>query len=169
MRRGFKEEYEDTGVGRSMEEDSIHDSFYAAPTSGGSLIEIEDGTTSICDHTNDDLLVRPNILAEYKSDERLILDQKKNSNATIRQDVASDDSARSIQTNVLTTNSIAELSRPSLAATKKHISLRRAAIWNAARKNGLDFWKFGSQRSPEAGSESTNAEENVQEPVSAPS
>lgn len=160
MRQRVIEEEKDTRVGRGGEEDSFHDSFYAAPTSVGSPVEIDAGIRSISEPAVDDVTIRPSMLAAGQSDGRLGPEERRDSDATIRPDVtAVDDSINLVQPIVQTTGNNAKLGRPSLTATKKHVSLRRAAIWNAACRKGLDFWKFGSQDSPEAGNEPNDAEE----------
>lgn len=145
MRQRVTEEDEDTEVDRVGEEASIHNSFYAAPTSVGSPAEIDHARGSISERADDDVTIRPSMLAVGQSGETLNPEQ--------RPDITADDAAKPIQTSLPAIDNIAKPSRPSLVATKKHISLRRAAIWNAARisgKKGFDFWKFGSQRSFEA-------------------
>jgi hypothetical protein len=154
------EEDEDTEVGSGGEEASIHDSFYAAPKGIGSPTETGYAKGSISERV-DDVTIRPSMLVAVKTDRT---EQRKDSDVTIRPEVGAttDNIAKPIQTSILATEDSVKPTRPSLAATRKHISLRRAAICNAARisgRKGLDFWKFGSQRSQEAGSESNNGEE----------
>ena len=160
MTQRVTEEDEDTEVGSGGEEASIHDSFYAAPKSIGSPAGTGYARRSISERV-ENVTIRPSMLAAVKTDRT---EQRKDSDVTTRPEVGAtnDNIAKSIQTSILVTEDSVKSTRPSLAATGKHVSLRRAAICNAARisgRKGLDFWRFGSQRSQEAGSESSNGEE----------
>ncbi len=162
MRRTVSEEDEETEIGRVEVEDS-YDSFYAAPTSVGSPVET-DYTRSISEQIDDiDATIRQSMIAASQSNATFGPETRKDSDPSIRPDLkATEDIVKSFQTNDSKTEDTAKLSRPSLTATKKHISLRRTAIWNAAcisGRKGLDFWRLGSQRSQEAGSESDDGEE----------
>jgi hypothetical protein len=82
MMRGVKEEDGEVEVGRAVEGESIHDSFYAAHTSVESRAEIEyaRGSTSVrSDDT--DATVRPNMMAAGHTEETLRAEIRHHSDA----------------------------------------------------------------------------------------
>jgi hypothetical protein len=164
MRTGVKEDISTAGNG---EDESMNDSFYVARTTIGSPAETSHARISISARSDDtDATIRPSMMAVGYSDEMLRQEQTNDSEATIRPyDTGTEYHAELTRSSVPATDESPKATRLSLQATRKHISLRRAAIWNAARISGrkdwkgLDFWKFGGRRSEEAQSESNEGEE----------